>query len=236
MNDYMHIANSTGLWITCMPAIAMVIFQAVIFTQRAFRASHVTTLTPHQCRTAFRVGATSAVGPAMAIFIVMVGMMAVVGAPMSWLRLNFIGAATTELTATTVGAKAMGVELGSPEYGVTAFASSVWTMTLNGCGWLLFCGLFTDKMDKIMSKFTGGDLALMTAVCGAAVLGTASYLATDQALKSAPHLAAVITSIIAMAILLKVSENRPKLREYNLGIAMILGMAVAVVVLQFTQS
>lgn len=235
MNDYIHIANSMGLWMTCIPAVAIVIFQAVVFTKRAFCASHVTALTPHQCRTAFRVGATSAVGPAMAIFIVMVGMMAVVGAPMSWLRLNFIGSATTELTATTVGAKAMGVELGSAEYGLTAFASSVWTMTLNGCGWLLFCGLFTDKMDKIMGKFTGGNLALMTAVCGAAVLGTASYLATDQALKSTPHLAAVITSIIAMVILIKVSENRPKLREYNLGIAMILGMTVAVIVLQFTK-
>lgn len=232
--DYMQIANSLELWITCMPAIAIVIFQAVIFTQKAFRGAKYTTLTPHQCRTAFRVGATSAIGPAMAIFIVMVGMMAVVGAPMSWLRLNFIGAATTELTATTVGAKAMGVELGSAEYGLTAFASSVWTMTLNGCGWLLFCGLFTDKMDKIMSKFTGGNLALMSAVCGAAVLGTASYLATDQAVRSTPHLVAVITSIVAMLILLKVSENRPKLKEYNLGIAMILGMAAAVIALQFT--
>lgn len=235
MKDYLEIANSPALWITCIPAIAMVIFQAVIFTQRAFRASKVTTLTPHQCRTALRVGATSAVGPAMAIFIVMVGMMAVIGAPMSWLRLNFIGSATTELTATTVGAKALGVELGSAGYGLTGFAASVWTMTLNGCGWLLFCGLFTDKMDKIMVKFTGGNLAIMTAVCGAAVLGTASYLATDQALRSSPHLAAVITAILSMMVLIKVSENRPKLKEYNLGIAMILGMTAAVIVLKATQ-
>ncbi len=40
------------------------------------------------------------------------------------------GAAPTELTASTIGAKAMGIEFGSPEYDVTAFASSVWTMTL----------------------------------------------------------------------------------------------------------
>lgn len=235
MNDYLQIANSPSFWITCIPAILMVVFQAVIFTRLAFRASKVTTLTSQQCRTAFRVGATSAIGPAMAIFIVMIGMMAVVGAPMAWLRLNFIGSATTELTATTVGAKAMGVELGSAEYGLTAFSASVWTMTLNGCGWLLFCGLFTDKMDKIMSKFTGGNIALMTAVCGAAVLGTASYLATDQALKSAPHLAAVIASIISMLVLIKISEKHPKLKEYNLGIAMLLGMTVAVIVLQFTK-
>lgn len=147
---------------------------------------------------------------------------------MSWLRLNFIGAATTELMAATVGVKAMNVEFGSAAYDLTAFASSVWIMTLNGCGWLLFCGLFTDKMDRILKKFTGNSIALMTSICGAAVLGTASYLATDQALKTTPHMAAVFTSIISMGILLKVSANRPKLKEYNLGIAMLLGMTAAV--------
>lgn len=228
MKNYLEVANNLDLWILCIPALAIVVFQSIIFAKKAYEAAKVTTLTPSQCRTAFRVGATSAFGPSLAIFIVMVGLMAVIGAPMSWLRLNFIGAATTELMAATVGAKAMNVEFGSAAYDLTAFASSVWIMTLNGCGWLLFCGLFTDKMDRILKKFTGNSIALMTSICGAAVLGTASYLATDQALKTTPHMAAVFTSIISMGILLKVSANRPKLKEYNLGIAMLLGMTAAV--------
>ena len=159
--------------------------------------------------------------------------MAVIGGPMTWLRLSFIGAAPTELTATTIGAKAMGVELGSAEYGLTAFTASVWTMTLNGCGWLLFCGLFTHRLDKVMAKFTGGNMKIMAEVCGAAVLGTASYLAADQALKSSPGLAAVFSSAVTMVLLIKISEKHPKLKEYNLGIAMIVGMVCAVITLQF---
>jgi len=233
MKEYLEIANSPAMWLACIPAICVVIFQAFIYTKKAFGASKTTTLKTEQCKTAFRVGATSAVGPALAIFVIMVAMMAIVGGPMSWLRLNFIGSATTELTATTVGAKALGVEVGSAAYDLTAFASSVWTMTLNGCGWLLFCGLFTDKMDKIMTRFTGGNLALMSTICGAAVLGTAGYLATDQARRSLPHLGAVIAAVISMVILLKISKNRPKLKEYNLGIAMVIGMTVAVIILKF---
>lgn len=232
MKEYLDIANSLGLWITAIPAILIVGLQAYIFSKKAYKAAPLCGLTKQQCNTAFRVGATSAVGPAMAVFIVMVGMMAVIGGPMTWLRLSFIGAATTELTATTIGAKAMGVELGSVDYGLVAFTASVWTMTLNGCGWLLFCGLFTHKLDKVMAKFTGGNIKIMTEVCGAAVLGTASYLAADQAIKSSPNLAAVITSAVTMTCLIKISDKHPKLKEYNLGIAMIVGMISAVIILK----
>ncbi len=40
-------------------------------------------------------------GPVVAIFIIMVGLMSVIGAPMAWMRLSVIGAAPTELTAAT---------------------------------------------------------------------------------------------------------------------------------------
>ncbi len=161
----------------------------------------------------------------------MIAMMAVIGGPFTWLRLSFIGAAPTELTASTIGAKAMGVEFGSPpEYDVTAFASSVWTMTLNGCGWLLFCGLFTHKLDKLQDKIAGGDTALMGQICGAAILGTASYLVMSNSKAGIDRFVAALVSAIVMIILDKVSEKAPKLKEYNLGISMLIGMFVAVLV------
>ena len=57
---------------------------------------------------AFRTGLITAIGPSIAVFIVMVGMMSVVGGPVTWLRLAVIGAAPTELTAATIGAEAVG--------------------------------------------------------------------------------------------------------------------------------
>ncbi|NLL36139.1 MAG: DUF5058 family protein [Fretibacterium sp.] len=227
---YLEIANDPMMWVMAIPVVSLVAIQAWLFTVRSYKSAPLVNLSHQQCRQAFKVGAVSAIGPAVAVFIVMVSMMAVVGAPMTWQRLAIIGAAPTELTATTMGAKAMGIEVGSPEYDVTAFASSVWTMALNGCGWLVFCGLFTHKMDKVMHKVTGGSMRLMAEVCGAAVLGTSGYLATAQSMISSPHLSAVIAAALSMALLGRFS---PKwLKEYELGIAMIIGMVAAIITLK----
>ena len=54
------------------------------------------------------MGLISAIGPALGVFIVMVGLMASIGGPMAWLRLSIIGAAATELSAANIGAEACG--------------------------------------------------------------------------------------------------------------------------------
>lgn len=230
MKDYLEIANDPMLWVMAIPAVVMVGIQAYIFSKKAFEASKVVNLTKEQCVKAFRVGAVSAIGPSLSVFVVMLGMMAVIGGPITWLRLSFIGAAPTELTASTIGAKAMGIEFGSPEYDVTAFASSVWTMTLNGCGWLVFCGLFTHKLDKLQDKVAGGNTALMGEICGAAVLGTASYLVISNSQAGVDRFVAALVSAITMVLLGKLSGKAPKLKEYNLGISMLVGMFVAVLI------
>lgn len=232
MQEYLKVANDPWMWIMAVPIVALTGIQAYIFTKKAYKASEMgaVNLTKEQCFKAFKVGAISAVGPAVAVFIVMLGMMAVIGGPMSWLRLSIIGAAPTELTASTIGAKAMGIEFGSSEYGLTAFASSVWTMTLNGCGWLLFCGLFTHRLDVIKDKVARGDTNLMGEICGAAILGTAGYLLTGHLLAGGARLIAGVASAIAMAVLVIFSDKMPKLKEYNLGIAMVIGMAIAVLI------
>ena len=230
MNDYLKIANDPFLWIICIPAIALVGLQAYLFSKRAIGATRATSLSKADCLKAFKVGAVSAIGPSLSVFVVMIGMMAVIGGPITWLRLSFIGAAPTELTASTIGAKAMGIEFGSAEYGMTAFAASVWTMTLNGCGWLLFCGLFTHKLDRIQDKVAKGNAQLMTQISGAAVLGTASYLVVSNSKAGLDSFAAALVSAVVMVLLNKYSYKFPKLKEYNLGISMVTGMFIAVLI------
>ena len=232
MGSYLEIANSPWMWVAAIPVVVVTAIQGFIFAKKAINASKTgaVNLTGEQCRKAFKVGAISAIGPAVSVFIVMIALIAVIGAPMAWLRLSIIGAAPTELTAATMGAKAMGVEFGSPEYNLTTFASSVWTMSLNGIGWLLFCGLFTHKLGGLQDKVAGGDKKLMGVISTAAVLGTAGYLLSGHVLAGGPRLIAGIVAAIAMAVLERASNNMPTLKEYNLGIAMIIGMAAAVII------
>lgn len=233
MKEYLKIANDPILWLMCLPVVVLVAVQAVIFTKRAFQTAHIVKLTKEECWHAFRVGAISAIGPAIAVFIVMLGMMAVVGAPVTWMRLAIIGAAPTELTASAMGAKAMGVEFGSADYGVLQYANSVWAMTLNGSGWLLFCGLFTHKLDSLRDKIAGGNTKLMGEIGGAAMLGTMAYLTTGHILAGGGRLIASVIAGLAMAVLVNISRKVPGLTEYNLGIAMLIGMFTSVLIIGF---
>ena len=228
MKEYLEVANDPILWLMCFPVVALVGIQAIIFSKKAFASANTVQLTKKEAKDAFRIGAISAIGPAVAVFVVMLGMMAVVGGPMTWLRLSIIGSAPAELAASTMGAKAMGVEFGGEGYGVIEYANSVWAMTLNGIGWLLFCGLFTHKLDGLRNKISKGDSKLTGEIGGAAMLGAMAYLVGGHLIAGSGNLVAALVAGIAMILLGKLAEKLPKLAEYNLGIAMVIGMVAAV--------
>lgn len=229
MKEYLKVANDPLLWLMCVPLVFLVAAQAIIFSKKAFSSANLVNLTKQEAKDAFRIGAISAIGPAVAVFVVMLGMMAVVGAPMTWLRLSIIGAAPTELAASTMGAKAMGVEFGGEGYGILEYANSVWVMSLNGIGWLLFVGLFAHKLEGIREKVSKGDSKLTGEIGGAAMLGAMAYLVGGHIIAGGGRLVAAIASGIAMILLLKLSKKLPKLAEYNLGIAMVIGMIAAMI-------
>lgn len=233
--DYMQVANDPMLWIFVIPVISIVAIQAVLFIQRSRAAAEITSLTRQDLNRAFRVGLTSSIGPSISVFVVMVAMMGIVGTPITWQRLSMIGAANTELTCATLGAEAMKVEFGGPGYGITEFANSVWAMALNGCGWLVFCGLFTDKLGVLQEKVSGGNQELMMEIAGAAVLGTTSFLVANNTKSAtggiaADRIAAAIVAAVVMLVLERVAKKVPIVGEYSLGISMIVGMLVGVVV------
>jgi len=230
MKEYLKIANDPILWLMCLPVIIVVAIQAIIFSKKASQAASSVELTKKEAKTAFRIGAVSAIGPAVAVFVVMLGMMAVVGGPMTWLRLSIIGAAPTELAASTMGATAMGVEFGGEDYGVLEYANSVWTMTLNGIGWLVFVGLFTHKLEGLRNKISKGDSKLTGEIGGAATLGAMAYLVGGHLLAGGAKLVAALVAGGGMILLVKLSEKYPKLGEYNLGLAMVMGMVAGVIV------
>ena len=128
----------------------------------------------YHVRRMLRIGLITAIGPALGVFIVMVGLMAAIGGPMSWLRLSIIGAAATELAAATNGATAAGVTFGGEGYTLTILAVSWFAMALNGAGWLVSTGLFTPLLEDLRAKVSGGDikwLGVMSAACSIGIFG-----------------------------------------------------------------
>lgn len=234
MKEYLNIANSPLLWFSAMPIAILVIIQAVIFSKRAMASAKLVDLSKEDARKAFKVGAVSAIGPAMGVFVVMLGLMSVIGGPLAWMRLSIIGAAPTELAAAGMAAKAMGKELTSPDYGLLEFANAAWVMGLNGSAWLFTTGVFSHKIEGLTHKISGGDPKKVGILMVAAMCGAFGYLFENELTKGLnPSTRAFAVSgigaAIAMIILERIARRHPKFGEYNLGIAMIVGMICAVV-------
>ncbi len=230
MQDYLKIANSGMAWLLCAATVIITMLQAVLFMRMAKKTATEAKLDPEVAKKSFRIGLISAIGPAMGVFIVMVGLMAAIGGPMAWLRLSIIGAAPTELTAATYGAQASGVELGGEGYGLTAMAVSWFAMALNGAGWLIFTGLFTPSLERLRERMSGGDTKWLIVLSGACSLGIFGYLNHNEIIKGGGNALASICGALGMVFLVKcVVPKCPKLLEYSLGIAMIVGMACAVI-------
>jgi len=227
--EILKVANGFGVWIAAAPVVALTAIQAIIYSRLARKAANQLSIPNEKCNQAFKTGLITAIGPSIAIFIVMVGMMSVVGGPISWLRLSIIGAAPTELTAAKTGADAIGVTFGGADYDMNALAVSWWTMAINGCGWLVLVGLFTHKLEGLRVKIGGGDAKWLAVLSSAAMLGVFGYLNSDSVKKGGGSLVSVIAGAVAMVALLKISQKFPKLKEYSLGIAMLFGMFMAVI-------
>lgn len=230
MDEVLSVANEFGLWIAASFVILVAIVQVVLYYRRCMKTGKEIGLTESELKKGFYTGIKTSIGPVMAIFIIMVGLMSVIGGPMAWLRLSIIGAAPTELTAAQLGAEGYGVEFGGAGYNLEAMAVSWWTMTINGVGWLLLVGLVGHKLEGFRDVLAGDDASWLPVMSAAASLGVFGYLNSGSVLELGGPLVAVVAGAISMIILIKISENYFKpLKEYSLGIAMVVGMILAII-------
>ncbi len=228
--NYLSIANSPVFWVLCGITVLISFVQALLFIRQARKTSAEINLPAELPKKAFRIGLISAIGPACGVFIVMVGLMASIGGPMAWLRLSIIGAAATELSAASMGAQAAGVEFGGEGYTLTIMAVSWFAMALNGAGWLLVSGTCTPMLEKIRSKVSGGDAKWLAVLSGACSIGIFGYLCSNEIVKGWGNAVATLAGALSMMAIVKfIVPKHPKIAEYSLGIAMIVGMACAVI-------
>lgn len=233
--DYLAISNLPIFWVLCSFTVIVSAVQAILYVRQAKKATKACNLDPQLPRQAFKIGLISAIGPACGVFIVMVGLMSAIGGPMAWLRLSIIGAAATELSAATMGTTAAGVTLGGEGYTLTVLAVSWFAMALNGAGWLVVTGVATPALEKLRDKMSGGDMTWLGVMSAACSIGIFGYLNANQMVVAGPSLAmgptvAVLTGALSMMALGRfIVPKHPKLAEYSLGIAMVIGIACAII-------
>ena len=76
--DYVEISNSMIVYLLCGITVAIAFVQAVLYIRMAKKMTVKANIPATVPKTAFRVGLISAIGPALGVFIVMVGLMKMV--------------------------------------------------------------------------------------------------------------------------------------------------------------
>lgn len=231
--DYLAIANSWQVWLCAFACVAIIVVQSGAFTVLCFKNASLVGLSKAECKKSFQCGMVTAIGPSLSCFIGAISMITVVGGPLAWMRLSMIGAAATELTAASTGAAAYGVELGGAGFDIYAMANSWLTMALNGCGWLAVVLLLTPRMETLRQKVGGGDDVWMGLIGLSASIGLFGYMASQYYIRivSVPAQAwACIAGTIVMVVCVKLAKKASWLKEYGLGIAIVLGIVAGALV------
>lgn len=228
--DLKSVMNSPGMWIACSFMVIMVIAQSVIFMREAFRAADKMDMPRKTCLIGMRAAAITSIGPAMGPVVILIALINILGAPTTWMRLNDIGAARTELISATVGAQIIGVDIRSAAYDLKAFSYSLWSMAITDAGWLLVALVLTHRMTGVLDLLAKKtDKRWVTLATAGSSMGLFAYLMGNQVVgvgKSGNVLAAV-ASAVAMMLIGLLTDKYPRLQEISLGIALIIGMFTA---------
>ena len=211
--NYLELANSPLMWVSAAIAVGIVVFQSVLFFRKSLKAAKEIGIEQEKINMAIKSSAISSIGPSIVILVTMISLIVSMGAPVSWMRLSFIGSVNYEAMAAGFGAQAMGASL----------------------GWLIFTLLFTDKMDKVNHLMSKGNSKMVPIISAGAMLGAFANLASGNffneknqfAFGGAPAIATIVGCILMM-ILTKLAKekNIGWLREWAFAISMFSGMLI----------
>lgn len=224
--NYLEIARDPQLWFVCIPPILIVLTQAVLFIRHSAKAAPTVGLSRNDCKKSFKIGCISAIGPSLGVVTVLLGMMTVLGTPISWLRLSIVGNAPQEMMMAGIGADLFHTTIGTPEYTAEAFATSVWMMTFHGCNFMIAVILVLHKMETFRGKLETRDSMLLPVIGSGALIGVITMLSINQAKSSYGNIFALILSSVVMILLGHIGKKHTKIKEYSVGIAMLISMLI----------
>ncbi len=232
---YLEIANSGLLYGLAGIVIVFVVIQSVVFLKLAWARGLEIGLSKEKMWEAVKTSAVFAVVPSIPIVISLIAIAPVLGLPFSWMRLSVIGSQSYELIAAKIGATSMGIEdLGAAGYTAQVFSNSMWVMSFGIIWGLLLCIFALKRYQEKMKNVKKKDSAWAEIMINALFFGMLSVFLGQPIAKGGLSLYVLITSGIVMALLTWLANvtKQSWIKDFALSVAMIIGMAFAVL---FTQ-
>ena len=235
--DFMTIANSPLLWLCAAIPVLIVIWQGIIYVTSSLKAGKELGMGKEQLNAAIKSTAIAGIGPGLANVAGVVTLATAIGAPIAWMRLSIIGAVSYEMLAANIGAQVMGVDLGGVGYGVQAFATSIWAMSLGTTIYVLFPCLFANKFGKLFDVVVKGNKAKMGVLAAGCSIGVFSYLVSAYPVTGVKtgawgNFASAIGGGIIYVIMnmLKAKTGKRWIGEWALTFAMFGGLLFALII------
>lgn len=224
--DYQSIINGPMIWVVSSFLVVISVSQAVVFLKAALKEASTLGIDKERRTAAIRSASITAIGPSLSPVIMLLSLVAVIGAPTAWMRLADVGAARTELGVIALTSNLAGVEVGSEAFGMTGFSYALWGMALNNFGWLFLVFILAHRMGGVVDKlYTKYDPKWIKLLMAGATVGLFAYLLSNQIYSFKPvKLAPAVIAAGSMFILTTVFRKHQRLQEVALGISMLVGM------------
>jgi len=236
--DLQQVMNSPGLWAACSVMVIIIIALAIVYLRLGLKRAKELGIEKERYTSAIRSAAITSVGPSLSPVIVLLSMIAVVGAPTTWMRLNDVGAARTELSIVTIACGLLGIDPSSADFGVQAFSYASWGMALNNLGWFAVAMLLTHRMGQAVDFLYGKyDKKWINMLMSGATFGVTGYLLANQIVSKflvadaeiLIRMKGLLPALIAGCVMLFINKfiKNQRMQELSLGIAMLVGMFAA---------
>lgn len=224
-----EIMNSPGLWIVSSFIVIISVSQAIVFMRAAIKEADSIGIDPNKRKSAMRSAMITAIGPSLSPVITLLTMVAIVGAPTTWMRLSDVGAARTELGVLALTSTISGAEVGTDNFGIEAFTHGLWGMALNNFGWLIVVFILGHRMSKVVDKMnTKYDPKWIKKLMVGATLGLFAFLLGNQvSTYTLDKVLPAVLSAVTMLVLTIVFKKNKRLQEVALGLSMLVGMFVS---------
>lgn len=226
---YSHVANSPAMAIFCGLAILVVLVQAAVFFQVAWKQALEMGLSKADLMKVVKSSAVFSIVPSLPIIISYMILLPALGKFFPWLRLSVIGSATYETLAANMAVTSFGFDsLGSADFSPDVFGSLLWVVTL-GVFLSSLSALLLRRFDSKMQSVTTNPNSFGKVIPNIMFLGmmatlSAPYLAD---VTNIPSMAAIVVSALVMIGLNAVGRRAPVLKEFAFSLSMIAGMAAA---------
>lgn len=233
--DVNQIMNSTTLWLVSSIMVIVILIEAVVFGLQAYKTSQKMGIPKSEVISGMRASMITAIGPSFAPVIVLIALMAVLGGPTAWMRMNDIGAARTELAMSAIATGMAGSSLEPGKLSLMGLVFALWGMALNNAGWIVIGGYSAPGLGKAVDYMKKNfDQAWVKLVMAAAALGLFSTLLGNAVIAKgaikANNLFASVVAFVAMFIIAHVFKGNKRIQEFSLGLSMLIGMYVTVAV------